>query len=650
LRDEPYLVYSAQFLAKQNLLQQSIACYEKLASIAPDNVQYKKLLVSHYMENKDFAKAIRLHNQILAQKPADVSARFELASLYWLQNDFKRMHAMMDEFDVTYGNGSHLNKQIGQFYFERNLYTKAIGYLKTELKSSPRDSSSLRMLGLAYAWNNQPKQSKKILTKYNWLYPSDYFTHFEMGELLAGELKYAAAMNELQIALVLIGVEPETKNTRVTRAKIYAYQKEREKAEAEFESLIASYPKDVSLLIDYAESLMNFKAYEHAGEWLARAFELDPNNYRALRLESRSYFEQGKYKTAAHILKSLLERYPDDTGLRLDLADSELAAGDWYHSRKTLKSVLSKYPKNLPARERLSLLRRQQSQAVSTDYTSAKQLGNFFKQMYNVVLTKAKSSLLHLQFMFGEEEYSTKDSSLPGIKYQNTGFELSSSFGKNLQTKVGAKVQQNGDNWYLATNVKSAWNFDPSNGVSLSANMNALWNDPFTAAFQKGRLNRFQSDVNLFLFKKIFLWNRFSYEQHKFNRGHFGTALRTYLQIGRAWDFQPRLSAYYQLYHLQYTFGAQADRSLISVPEKDLVHTMGGNLEQHLAGKLFYHLGGSVGFSGVQNTVILYGTAGLEYTILNRIRMRSLLEYGNQSQLTGNDKTTSLWFDLSYFY
>jgi len=52
----------------------------------------------------------------------------------------------------------------------------------------------------------------------------------------------------------------------------------------------------------------------------------------------------------------------------------------------------------------------------------------------------------------------------------------------------------------------------------------------------------------------------------------------------------------------------------------------------------------------VQNTVALYGTAGLEYTILNRIRMRSLLEYGNQGQLTGNDKTTSLWFDLSYFY
>jgi hypothetical protein len=26
------------------------------------------------------------------------------------------------------------------------------------------------------------------------------------------------------------------------------------------------------------------------------------------------------------------------------------------------------------------------------------------------------------------------------------------------------------------------------------------------------------------------------------------------------------------------------------------------------------------------------------------------LEYGNQGQLTGNDKTTSLSFDFSYFY
>ncbi len=650
VRTEPYLVYSAQFLAKQNLLQQSIVCYEKLASIAPKNLQYKKLLVSHYTENNDFEKAIRLHNQILAQKPGDISVRLELASIYWLKNDFARMHATMDELAPQHSNGSPLNKQIGQFYFERSFYNKAIGYLTTELKSSPNDSSSLRMLGLAYAWNNQPKESKRILAKYNRLYPNDYFTHFEVGELLIGEQKYAAAMNKFQIVLDLMGVKPETKETRITRAKIYAYQKQRAKAIVEFENLIASYPKDVPLLLDYAESLLNLKNYQHAGEWLARALELEPDNYRALRLESRSYFELGKYKAAAHILESLLDRYPDDTGLRIDLADSELAAGDWYRSSVTLKNVLKKYPKNLPAQERLTLLRRQRSQAFAADYSSSKQLGNFFKRMYNVAVTKAKSSLLHLKLMFGEEKYTTKNNSLPEMKYHNAVVELSSSFSKNFHTEVGAKVQHNGDNWYLATNGKAEWKFDPSNGISFSLNRNDVWNDPFTAAFQRGRLNRFQSDVNLSLFKDIFLWNRFSYEQHKFNQGHFGNALRSYFQIGRRWNFQPRLSAYYQLYHLKYSFGAQANRNLISIPEKDWVHTVGGNLDQQLTGNLYYHLGGSIGFSTIQNSINFYGSAGLEYTILNRIRLQSLLEYGNQGQLTGNDKTTSLWFDLSYFY
>ena len=144
------------------------------------------------------------------------------------------------------------------------------------------------MLGLAYAWNNQPKQSKKVLAQYNRLYPYDYFTHFEVGELLVGEQKYAAALNEFQSALDLIEVERETKETRITRAKIYAHRKEREKTEAEFESLIASYPKDVPLLIDYAESLVNLKVFGHAGKLLIRAFELEPDNYRAARLASRS--------------------------------------------------------------------------------------------------------------------------------------------------------------------------------------------------------------------------------------------------------------------------------------------------------------------------------------------------------------------------
>lgn len=650
IKDEDYLLYTAQFLTEQHLLSQSVECYEKLADIAPGNIHYKELLVSHYVKNNDFVNAIRLYNDILSRNPDDVDAKFELATLYWLQKDFEGMHEVLDTIDLTLKNGQHFNKKIGEFYFEHRFFNEAIEYLSKELQSTPNDSSSQRMLGLAYAWNNHPKEAKRILTQYNALYPNDYYTHFEVGELLILERKIKKASDEFQISLELIASQPENKETRSVRARIYAHQKERDKAIDEFDNLIASYPDDITLYLDYAESMLNLKDFKRSDQLLNQALEMAPENYRALRLQSRSDFEQGKYASAARVLRGLQQRFPDDIGLQIDLADGELAAGDWYRTTETLKSILRKYPKSLPAQDRLTYVRRQQSQAVSTDYQTEMQSDNFFRRVYNVVVTKAKSSLLHFKLLFGEEKYSTKDSSLPEEKYQNVAAQLSSSFNKNLKASAGAKVRQNGDNWYLTIRGRTQWNFNLSNSLSLSTDLNELWNDPFTAAFQKGRLNRFQSDLNLYLLNKIFVWNRFSYEQHKFKNGRFGNVLRSYLQIGHRWHFKPELSAYYQLYHLKYSFAPQADQNLVSVLEKELVHYIGGNLEHQLAGKLYYHLGGSIGFSGVQDYVNLYGTFGLEYTLLNRLRFRSMFEYGNQNQIAGNDKNTSLWFDFSFFY
>ncbi|MFQ5674383.1 MAG: tetratricopeptide repeat protein, partial [bacterium] len=650
MRDEAYLSYAGQFLGRQGLLPQSIFCYAQLMERFPDDPSYKELLVAQYVKKRDFAAAIEVYNQLLAQKPHDTAARFELASLYWREGDFARMQQTLDEIRVDLRDGYDLNLQIGRFFFQRGFYNKSIEFLDEALKASPNDSLSLRMLGLALAWNNQPKRAMHLLQRYNRIYPHDYFARFETGALLASVGRLQQANHQFQISLDLISAAEATKDSRVTQAKIYAYRKNRNRAIAEFESIVADYPNDVELYIDYAESLLNLKEYELSDHWLAHAFKKDPDNYRALRLQSRSYFEQGRYADAVALLRGLLKKYPDDTGLRVDLSDSELAAGDWYASTETLREVLKQYPKNIPAQERLTALRRERSIAVSTDFESAHQSGNFVKQLYDIVVTKAKTSLLHLKLLFGQERYTTRDNSAPEQKYQNLSADLSSSFSKNLKTSVGAKVQQNGDNWYLAMRGKATWDFDPANSLALSATFNEIWNDPFSAAFQQGRLDRVESDLNLSLFRNLFFWNRLSYEKNTYLAGKFGNALRSYFQIGRRWKSAPGLMAFYQFYYLKYNFDRAADTDLISFPEKDAIHYVGGDLEHQIGGKLNYHLSGSIGFSSVQNTVNLYGVLRLEYTIIHRLRLRSLLEYGNQNKLSGDAKTTSLWFDLSYFY
>ncbi|MFQ5770721.1 MAG: tetratricopeptide repeat protein, partial [bacterium] len=377
-----------------------------------------------------------------------------------------------------------------------------------------------------------------------------------------------------------------------------------------------------------------------------KVLKQDPNNYRALRLKSRAYFEQGKYKQAAKILTELAAQYAPDIGVKIDLVDAKLASGDWYQSTKILQEILQQYPNTVPAQERLRLLRREQSQAFYSNYEHETESGNFFKQIYNVVLSKVVYSFFHLKFLFGEETYSTKDFSFEDDKYLNLGVEVSSRYNS-----IGINAQKQQSEWNFSGKGMLRWYFSPSNYFTISSALNELWNDPLIATFYQGRRYNLKSDVNLYLLNRIFFWNRFSYESHSINKNkHFGDALRTYFQLGYVWRQRPQVLTYYQFYKLNYHYQNAANRNLILIRDRESVHYLGAALNQQLTSKLYYQLGGSIGFDTIQDNMLFYGTFDLEYMLMNRIRLRSHFVYGNQSRLAGNNINKSISFDLFYFY
>lgn len=651
MENEEYVLYAARFFADHNDHQKCIACYEKLVGLKQDNLQYKKWLADEYLETRKFEKATALLYDLIQLDPENVDLKFEYASLFWLINDFDRMHQIINEINSNYDDTLNIHKDIGKFYFDRGFFDHAIEHLQIEFRSAPTDSSTLRMLGLAYAWNNQPLESKKILRQYHELYQNDYYTHYQMGELLLEEGCKESAFKELRTSLALLENVPQNKESTLVKAKIYALQNNHEAAVQEFNKLISKNPDDVSIYNEYAESLLDLKDYELSDHWLHKVLKREPNNYRALRLQSRSYFEQGQYKEAVKLLKQLESLRPDDLGLKLDLADSELASGDWYHSTKTLQRILQAYPKNLPAQERLARLRREQSQAVVTEYQFEEQSDSFFKQMYNFVFSKATSSMLNFKFLLGEEKYTSKDVSFEEQSYLNLAVNLLSRYSSELLTLFEAAAQRNRDDWNLSGKGLVRWYLTPSNTFTISSSVNELWNDPFVASFFQGRRQSVKSDVNLFLLNRLFLWNRLSYEHHAIDKNnHFGNAYRSYFQIGYKWRDSPQFSTYYQFYNLRYNYHSQANRNLISIPENETVHYLGAALNQQLTGKFYYELGGSLGFNTDQNSILYYGTVELEYILLNRIRLRSHFAYGSQSRLTGNEENKTLGFDLYYFY
>ncbi|MFQ5603954.1 MAG: tetratricopeptide repeat protein [bacterium] len=650
-QDESFLLFAGRLFAEYRYFEDSIYCFQRLVQLHPRNLEYLKLLAAQYRQNHNFARAAKIYEALLRRAPQDVYLQLDVAALYWLQNDVDKMRQITENLIRTRTGETQIRRKVGQFYFDRAYFDEAIELFETELKNSPADSATLRMLGLAYAWNNQPAAARKVLHEYQKLYPNDYYSHFQMGRLqhLGGRPKQA--VEEFQTALALVEQAPQNLETVTVQAQIYAFLNERERALEQFESLTARHPRNLAIKIDYAESLLQLKEYERAQTVLDDILEQEPGNYRAWRLQSRSYFEQGQYRPAAEILAELERAHPGDVGLKIDRADAELASGDWYASKQTLENILKKYPATIPAHERLLALRRVHDESFATEYQNEKQADNFVKKIYNLLYSKAVSSLMHLKLLFGRETYSARDGSFAAQANSNFRAELNSGFRSRIQTSAAVQLQKTLSKWHLSGEMQVRKFFNSSNSVSVSTLLNETWNDPVIAAFYQGRMYNLQAEVNLTLLNRILLWNRLAYERYRIqNQDDFGGAFRAYLQAGYQWQRRPQLLTYYLFYHNNFHYQNRAMSNLIAIPGQQSIHYLGSALNHQLTKNLFYEMNASLGFDTYQNHLLFFGQLDIEYLLFNRLRLRSLFSYGNQNRLNGSEEIKTVSVYLNYYY
>lgn len=646
---ERFLLYAAHFFEQQKNTQESIASLQKLVRLRPAIVRYKRLLADQYVKTRKFARAEHLYREILKTEPGNIDRQLEYASLFWLQGDFQRMQTVVKHIQIPQTESSVSHRKIGQFYFSKGFYNEAIEQFSIVLRSVPEDSLSLRMSGLAHAWNNQPEIARVILARFHARYTPDLITLFQEAQLLYQSGQKTAAKDRLQRVLTLAELQDD-REAGLIKVKALALLGQRRKALAAFEALKRAYPSDSELDIDFAEALMELHDYASAETRLTTVLEKHPENYRARRLLSYAAFEQGKYKEAARELEQLADIYPQDTRLLLDLSDSQLATGDWLSSTRTLKMLLQRFPKNSPAQVRLSQLRREQSERFASEYLYEKQTDDIFRQMFRAVVTKAVSWVA-FTFSAGRELFNTDDPALDDQTYSSAALRATTSFRSKLQASVSGKVQENSGDLFGSPSARIHWQFNQGNSISLSGTLNDLWFDPFQAALFQGRVDRLQTDLSLFLYKRIVMWSRFTYEQHDIRKNErLGQAYRTNVQVGYQWATNPNLLTFYQLYNLDYSFNSPAGPAIISIPEDDTIHYFGAAFSRQMTPRLYTHFSGSVGYNTVQNSAAYYGALDLEYLLLNRLRFKTQFSYGNENRLNRSENTLRLLFDISYFY
>lgn len=650
IEEERFLVYAGDLLAKHGRTDAGLRCYEKLVQQQPERRDYVRRLAELYVQVGQTEKAAELYGRLLQAAPTELGLRLELADLYWRGAAFERMRAVLRDLPTELTDRPHVQRELGRFYFERAFYNEAVEHLTRELRSAPEDSAALRMLGLAYAWSDQPQRAREVLRRYHDRYPNDYYTHYQLGEILRSTGRKVEAEREFRLAWTLLQQRSPTRETRLVEAKLLAHLEGLPEARTAFDALLADYPNDLELRLDYAETLLQGRDYPAAEAELSYVLQRQPDHYRAWRLKSRWYFEQGKYREAAVTLAHLAERYPDDVGLKLALADAEQASGDWYRSKQHLKQILARTPRYTPAETRLRLLQREVHEGVASEYRVEEQSESFLRRSLRLILAKATSSLLHVTAFFTADRYSAESLGLPERRYETVGADVTSRFSRSLQTSFGSTLQRSEGRWYLTGRGAFRWYLSGGNSAALVGALNQVWNDPLSAALVRGRRNLLRADFNFAVQNRWSLWHRLDYEWHKVGGQTFGQGLRAYLQVGYRWWANPTVMPYYLLYLVQYRYAESADRTLVSVPEGESNHYLGLLVQQQLAHRLYYQVGGSVGYTPVREGLLYYGVLDLEYALHRRWRLRAHLSYGRQTQLGGSGNNKALSLDLYYFY
>ncbi|MFQ5637651.1 MAG: tetratricopeptide repeat protein [bacterium] len=650
IQDESFLLFSAHFFDQRKIWDGSVICYLNLVTLNNHNLEYKRSLADAYIKTNQFELAAKIYEELLEEDQDDFKTHFELASLYWQSAEFDKMHTVMDDVQKTFSDRPQLHREAGRFYFERSLFDDAIEHLQAELTLSPQDSAAQRMLGLAYAWNNQPEKAKQVLKAYHQFYVGDVYTHYQMGVLFSSEGKKHQGTEEFYTALELLDRTGKTKERAIITGRIYAQLKEAEQVKHEFENLIERYPNDLDIYAEYAGSLLELKDYKQADEYLTLILDQQPNHDRGLRLRSRWYFERGDYGNAAKTLTLLSQQPGADIGVKLDLADAQRASGDWYASQETLQSLLRQAPRNRPAFQRLTLLRREKGESISTKFQVEEQSGNYLKVVYDFIVEKATSSFLYLKMLFGKESYTDKSLAFTADR-EKIGLQVNSRFNSKLQTTFGMTADQIINTWTISGDGALKWHLNELSSVTLTSRINALWNDPLAAVFQNGRVNAFYLDSHFQFFQKLQLRGRLSYESHRIQKDRkFGAAQRAQFHVGYSWRQRPLLYTYYETYSLRYTYENPGNINIIAIPENERIHYFGGILNRQLTPRLYTQLSGSIGFNTERNSFLYLGILDLEYMLFKQVRLRSHFAYGSQNRLTGNDNNKSLWFDLYYFY
>ena len=284
---------------------------------------------------KDYTNCKVYMKRVLHFDPTNAEAEYFLGKIAFIEGNEKEGLELWQSAIKKNPFLHELLAELGQYYIEKDEYTKALEALRRAIRLKPDSPTTWFYLGKYYYYTDAPKNALEYLRPLQFVDPTNARMWYFLGLVYVDQKKYDEAIkaleksleidNEDESVLISLGeclflkgnyieaeiqyiraldLDPENAEARYALGKISLLKKDFTKALSNFEAVASEYSDETEFLVQYAEAQLKLKKFSLALETLQKAFEIDKEDADIWFVQGLLDMQQKKYKSAVNSFKN----------------------------------------------------------------------------------------------------------------------------------------------------------------------------------------------------------------------------------------------------------------------------------------------------------------------------------------------------------
>lgn len=347
--------------------EQMLTTLDKFIAETDDKAELQFRKARYLQNNGDIAQAQTLLEQIIAVAPKStesIRARNNLAVLAFQRDELVQADTLIDEVLELSSEDERALLLKSQLLLDNQQMEKAVTHLRIVLRNNPRSDQALVLLAQAYERNGANELADDNFRQALAVNPGNTVAALSVANDL---LNRDEQRNAEQVLLTALKMQPEQQSLLEALAQIRLIQGDWAGGGELVDTLAKEYPKTgVSYYLD-GQIAQGQGDYKLAVNHYKAALQKQPDMNRALQGLFNSYQQLNDKPALREFLQTFSEQYPEQTTVKVMMADVYLQEGDRQQAIDSIEKGISENPQWLPGYIKLADLYEQDDEISSAE-------------------------------------------------------------------------------------------------------------------------------------------------------------------------------------------------------------------------------------------------------------------------------------------